>query len=228
MKKIFIIILCLSLCAAAVPPASAYVDTPVDDHATAANLCKIEIISYRQTLYKDKESEDFLWETLNKYSPTPELTAAIMGFFWRESYYKSNAIAHWANMDCSNGKDNSTEFTDKVDAGLADGSTREYFIDQVHSHIGGYGLGQWHAKSYLQAFYDFAQDWGTSIADAEMQCAFTVWSIYNIHTQYLNELDDSSFFKASQWMGYIYDGSAAAADTIYAKAKMVYKEKNAE
>jgi len=33
------------------------------------------------------------------------------------------------------------------------------------------------SKPYLEALYNFAQEWGTSIGDAEMQCAFMAWSI---------------------------------------------------
>lgn len=216
MKKIFIIILCLIICFTTWPLSNTYAEF------------KVEAISYRQTLYKDAESEDFLWETLNQYAPTPELAAAILGFFWRESYYKSNAIAHWATMDKRHDQDNSAIFTEKVDAGLVDGSTKEYFVDQVHNQIGGYGLGQWHAYTYLNAFYDFAQEWGTSIADAEMQCAFTVWSVQNQCDKHIKDLDTHSVLKASKWMAYVYDGSKTAEGVIYQKAKTIYKIKNAE
>ena len=32
-------------------------------------------------------------------------------------------------------------------------------------------------EKYVSALYDFAQEWGTSIGDAEMQSAFMAWSI---------------------------------------------------
>ena len=84
---------------------------------------------------------------------------------------------------------------------------------------------QWYSKNYLNAFYDFAQAWGTSIADAEMQCAFTVWSIQHQHKKHLNILKDySDIYTNSLWMGSIYDGSKTAGNTIYAKAKEFYKK----
>ena len=179
------------------------------------------------TEYKSMESEDFLWTTINKYSPSKELSAAILGYFWRESYYKSNAITHWDIIDKMQGGDSSADFTTEIDAGLADGSTKEYFITKVHNDMGGYGLGQWYTLVYLNAFYDFAQEWGTSIADAEMQCAFTVWSIYHQHDKFFHKLNIESVSEASQWMGIIYDGSSMAAGVITLKAEEIYK-KNAE
>lgn len=217
MKKIFIQTVCLVLCLILLSSNALALDSEL--------VKETDVIT---TQYKNKDSEDFLWEQVNKYSPSQELTAAILGFFWRESYYKSNAIANWSTLDKQNQKDNSDEFTKKVDQGLLDGSTKEYFIDQVHIYIGGYGLGQWHSKVYLSALYDYAQEWGTSIADAEMQCAFTVWSIYNQHDKHIKKLDTSSVFLASKWMGYIYDGSHTAEGVIYQKAKELYKIKNAE
>lgn len=140
--------------------------------------------AYRVTNTRSEEDEQWLWETINKYSPSEELTAGIMGFFYRESGFKSNAVPGyqlWISRDICQ------EFTDAIDAGLSDGSTKEQFIEQAHNK-GGYGLGQWWAFSYLEAFYDFAQDWGTSISDAEMQCAFVIWSIENQRPEVLTEL----------------------------------------
>ena len=178
------------------------------------------------TEYKSEESEAFLWDSLSKYSPSEELTAAILGFFWRESFFRSDAVANWPENNIK-GQDVSLDFTALIDAGLADGSTKEYFIQQSQNY-GGYGLGQWYSILYLDALYDFAQDWGTSIADAEMQCAFTVWSIKNQQQKHLSILEDySNLYINCMWMGYIYDGSTTAADTIYAKAKE-FNKKNAE
>ena len=201
MKKIISLLLCLLIICAAAPTSLA--------EATPAHTV---------TEYKSEESEAFLWDSLSKYSPSKELTAAILGFFWRESFFRSDAVANWPENNIK-GQDISLDFTALIDAGLADGSTKEYFIQQSQNY-GGYGLGQWYSTLYLDALYDFAQDWGTSIADAEMQCAFTIWSIENQQQKHLSILEDySSLYVNSMWMGYIYDGSTTAADTIYAKAE---------
>ena len=211
MKKTLIIILCFILFLTSFSSPFAYA-----------------IDKYTVTQYKDQESEDFLWETLNQYTDSQILAAAILGFFWRESYYKSDAIAHWATLDAQIQQDNSLIFTKEIDKGLSDGSTKNYFIEKAHNHFGGYGLGQWYSISYLSALYDFACEWGTSIADAEMQCAFAVWSIYNLQTKFLNNLNLNSIYDTSKWMSYIYDGSYSAYGVIYYKAKTIYKIKNAE
>lgn len=211
MKRTFIIILCLIL----------FLTSFSSTTALAAN-------EYTITQYKDPESEEFLWNTVKKYTDSDVLAAAVLGFFWRESYYKSDAIAHWATADAQTKEDNSKFFTEKIDAGLSDGSTKEEFIDKAHNHFGGYGLGQWYSIAYLSAFYDFARGWGTSIADAEMQCAFTIWSIYHLRTDFLDNLDLTSVYNASQWMGFVYDGSCSAHGVIYQKAKTLYKTKNGE
>lgn len=203
MKKIISLLLCLLIIVAAAPLALA--------EATPAFIV---------TEYKNEESEAFLWDSLSKYSPSKELTTAILGFFWRESFFRSNAVANWSNI--YKDKDICIEFTSFIDAGLEDGSTKEYFIQQSQNY-GGYGLGQWYSTLYLESLYDFAQNWGTSIADAEMQCAFTVWSIQNQQLKYSKILDDySNLYINCMWMGFVYDGSITAADTIYAKATEFY------
>ena len=115
------------------------------------------------------------------------------------------------------------EFTEKIDAGLEDGSTREEFIHALNIQYGGYGLGQWSSLLYDGALFDFAQKWGTSIADAEMQCAFTVKSIQE-HPTELWELieNEKNVEQIGRYIGVYYDGSTFGAETIAAKAKEYY------
>lgn len=219
MKKIICLIVCICLFMTMVP-----ISIAQNDELTNG---QIEYSCHVVTQYKAKISEKLLWQFLNDYSPTQEMTAAILGFFWRESSLKSNAVAHWSDLNNMYQIDVCQQFTEKVDEGLKDGSTKNYFIRQTRKY-GGYGLGQWHSKRYLNAFYDFAQEWGTSIADAKMQCAFTIWSVQHQHTKHIDTLKDySDLHINSLWMGTVYDGSRTAADTIYSKAKEYYK-KNAE
>ena len=219
MKKIICLIICICLFITMMPISMAQNDELING--------QIEYSCHVVTQYKAKISEKLLWQFLSDYSPTQEMTAAILGFFWRESSLKSNAVAHWPNLNNIYQIDVCQQFTEKVDEGLKDGSTKDYFIKQTRRY-GGYGLGQWHSKRYLSAFYDFAQEWGTSIADAEMQCAFTVWSVQHQHPKHIDTLKNYlDLYTNSLWMGTVYDGSRTAANTIYSKAKEYYK-KNAE
>lgn len=212
MKKIICLVVCICLFMTMMPISMAQNNKSING--------QIEYSCHVVTQYKAKISEKLLWQFLSDYSPTQEMTAAILGFFWRESSLKSDAVARWPNYQM----DICQQFTEKVDKGLKDGSTKNYFIKQTRKY-GGYGLGQWYSKNYLSAFYDFAQKWGTSIADAEMQCAFTVWSIQHQHKKHLDILKNySDIYTNSLWMGSIYDGSKTAGNTIYAKAKEFYKK----
>ena len=178
--------------------------------AGAQNVAEDPAPAYRVTDVRNEEDAQWIWDTLNKYSPSEELTAGIMGFFKRESGFKSNCIAGYYLTPTLKVCE---EFTEAIDAGLSDGSTKEQFIEQAHNK-GGYGLGQWWAFSYLEAFYDFAQEWGTSISDAEMQCAFVVWSIENQRPKILTELskyDKNTVHMAGQLIASLYDGAPDVA-----------------
>lgn len=48
---------------------------------------------------KSEESEKWLWDTLMYYTQNNEyITAGILAVFARETYYKSNAIAHYYEL----------------------------------------------------------------------------------------------------------------------------------
>lgn len=186
----------------------------------------IEETDYIVTQYKTEASDDFLWETLSKYLDNEKIIAGIMGYFKRESQMRSNAIAGWATRDYRVQGDSSAIFTAEVDEGLFDGSTKEYFIEQVYIHFGGYGLGQWLSIRYLDTFYDFAQNWGTSIADAEMQCAFVIWSLQNHTPELWAELqEEKDLWIIGRKIGHIYDGSSGfGPETIATYAQEYYKK----
>jgi hypothetical protein len=159
------------------------------------------------TRYQDPDSEAWLWDRLMEYTGgDAKITAGILGYYWRESFLKSNATAHWATVNPYLGRDMPVEFTARIDAGLADGSTRDDFIESVREQIGGYGLGQWYSRHYLEDLYDFAQAWGTSIGDADMQCAFTVRSMQAEDGlwAYLEAAEDA--YSAGLVIAYRYDG----------------------
>ena len=177
------------------------------------------------TEYQSEDAERYLWDTLSEYTEGNDMiTAGIMGYFWRESFLKSNATAHWPTVNPYLERDVPVEFTAEVDAGLADGSTRDYFIESVRERIGGYGLGQLYSNHYLEDFYDFARDWGTSIGDARMQCAFTVQSMQQDEELWATLLEQPDAEKVGQQIAHLYDGSEEAAEYIGQMAKEFYEE----
>jgi len=81
------------------------------------------------TKYKSEESNDIIYNALSKSSTNEKIIAGIMGYFYRESQMRSDAVAGWPSRDIKEELDFSKNFTEKVDAGLSDGSTKEYFIE---------------------------------------------------------------------------------------------------
>lgn len=115
MKKIICLIVCICLFMTMMPISMAQNDKSING--------QIEYSCHVVTQYKAKISEKLLWQFLSDYSPTQEMTAAILGFFWRESSLKSDAVARWPNYQ----RDICQQFTEKVDKGLKDGSTKKIF-----------------------------------------------------------------------------------------------------
>ena len=77
----------------------------------------------------------------------------MLSYFWRESQYRSDAVAGWASSLHGYGIDLCEKVTEKTDKGLADGSSRNYFVKACQKY-GGYGLGQWQSKRKVEALYD--------------------------------------------------------------------------
>ena len=176
------------------------------------------------TEYKSTESEESIWEELSQYELSDQVKAGIIGYFYRESQFKSNAIAGWPQRNHAKGViDICKEFTEKVDSGLEDCSTKEYFIEKVHVNYGGFGLGQWSNKRYLERLYDFVQERGGSIADAELQIEFTVNGIMakeKLWEQIENEKDP---YVVGKLIGFLYDGTKGiGAETIGSYSKLFY------
>lgn len=191
--------------------------------------CNIEMQCYKTpvvTKYKKAASNDIIHEALSEYLDNEKIIAGIMGYFKRESEMRSDSVAGWPVRNIKGKLDFSQDFTKKVDAGLCDGSTKDYFIEQVHIHFGGYGLGQWMSKHYLEALYDFAQEWGTSIGDAEMQCAFMVWSIkYQTPKLWKQIEDEKDLWIIGRKIGRLYDGTGElGSETIASYAQEYYKK----
>lgn len=167
------------------------------------------------TTDEDKRaSADQIKEFLEENTDSEYLVSAIMGMMYRESRFFSYRVAHQ--------RGNSMEFTKKIDEGLADGSTKDYFIDYTTYSSGGYGLCMF-SGAYLPDLYDFAQEWGTSIGDAEMQCAFVVKDIKENHSVlYDSIINAKSAYEAGFQIARSYEGTAAT-DAVAGNSEYYYK-----
>lgn len=177
-----------------------------------------------------EESEKFLWNTLMHYLDGNELiTAGIMGYFRREGGLKSNALQKWQERNAIEKRDCCTWYTEEIDKGLKDGSTKEVFLKDNNENLrryGGYGLGQWFAQEYLDALYEFAQEWDTTLGDAEMQCAFMIWSLQNQRTPVWEEIkNEKNIYTVGRKIGYLYDGANGDSADIIMCYSVEYYEK---
>lgn len=176
-----------------------------------------------RTKYKDKSDEAWLWIELEKHSPNAYTTAGILAYFWRESQYRSDSVSGWATIGREQGWDVCKTVRRKTDKGLADGSSRAYFLSIVWE-CGGYGLGQWYSAGYLEDLYDFAQNFGGSIGDAEMQCAFVFHSLRQNKKLWrrLKRCRDAE--RAGRLIAIFYDGTETGADYMGRKAARLYQK----
>lgn len=174
------------------------------------------------TEHKADWSADFLWRELSKYSPNDKITAGIMGYFWRESFFRSDAIAGWPWFDMIEKSNSSLDFTLKVDEGLKDGSSYEYYEHCIRDIYGGYGLGQWLSPHYLKHFYEFIREREGSIGDARLQCEFIFESLQRNEKLWTMLLEDKTAFECGLHIGTLYDGTAMAG-TIGSYADEFYR-----
>lgn len=82
------------------------------------------------------------------------------------------------------------------------------------------------SERYLDKLYDFAQEWGTSIGDAEMQCAFTVWSMEHQTPKLWEQLqNETNILTIGRKIGHLYDGTSEfGSETIASLAQGYYKK----
>lgn len=178
------------------------------------------------TKRKSHRSEALLWSELSLYSPSDVVTAGVLSYFWRESQYRSDVVAGCYISLAGYGRDLCQEMLEKIDPGLEDGSSRAKFIKLARKY-GGYGLGQWRSKAYLEDLYDFAQEKQMSIGDARMQCEFIFVSLQKNEELWTKLLKCKDPERAGRLISIYYDGSQSAAPYIGYKAKKLY-EKYAE
>ena len=186
------------------------------------------------TEHKSEESADFLWKELSKYSPNDKITAGVMGYFWRESFFRSDAIAGWPWFDLIENSNSSLDFTIKVDEGLKDRSSYDYFFHQIQNVYGGYGLGQWLSPNYLKHFYEFVREKEGSIGDARLQCEFIFESLQRNEKLWDMLMEDETAFDCGLHIGTLYDGTNMAgtigtyADQFYTKYSNEVKVNNGD
>lgn len=178
------------------------------------------VMIWQSTAYSEMPkaygNENEIWTILTELTPTEEIAAGIMGFFFRESRLKADAVAGWDARPEGTCED----FIKAVD----DGMTKEECIRQVQD-FGGYGLGQWHSRDYLESLYDYVKEQGVSIADVRGQCEFAVLSMQENETLWNELLDCETAIQCGRRIGMLYDGTTAeGAEAIAGFAEYYYKE----
>ena len=163
-----------------------------------------------------------MWDAISAQSPSDTITAAIMGYYWRESYFKPDAVAGWYLQPNQNICEN---FVKKINEGMEDESSRDCFENQTHFCHGGFGLGQWAAYHYLNGYYTFVKNAGGSIDDVALQIEFTLKSMED--NEYLWELLQSTedAWLSGLYVAIYYDGANEIGQYIISqKAKEFYNE----
>ena len=186
---------------------------------------KTDIYKPVVTEAKKDWSADFLWEEISKYSPNDEITAGIMGYFYKESFFRSDAVTGWIyfNTFRRDPGDICIEVTELVDAGLKDDSSREFFTVTLRHKYGGYGLGQWCTPEYLNRYYDFVQEKEGSISDARLQCEFVVKDMMAIDKIWNKLTEVKTAEECGRIIGVWYDGSKVP-EVVAMYANRFYKE----
>lgn len=144
--------------------------------------------------------EEFIWSTLEELCPTREIAAGIMGYMFRESRLKADAVAGW------NVREEGTceAFVAEVDGGME----KDEFVRRVQDY-GGFGLGQWVSHDYVGSLYDYIKEHDCSIADVSAQCAFAAESLLENGLLWSELLECSTAIQCGRRIGLLYDGTSA-------------------
>ena len=169
--------------------------------------------------------EKEIWEYLSEHSPSDTITAGIMGYFFRESRLKSNAVAGWGDRNLNLKKDICETFTKQIDNGIKDGSTKEMFIELISKTYGGYGLGQWYSINYLEHLYDLAQEENRSISNVELQCKFVIESLQKNEELWEELLECDTAIQCGRRIGMKYDCTDEEGAEAIAGFALLYYEK---
>ena len=158
--------------------------------------------------------EEEIWGYLVELCPNEKIAAGIMGWFFRESRLKADAVAGWDVRP----EGTCEEFVKAVDGGME----KDEFIYQVQS-FGGFGLGQWVSHDYVGSLYDYIKDHDYSIADVSAQCEFAVKSMLENGLLWSELLKCNTAIQCGRRIGMMYDGTTAeGAEAIAAFADYYY------
>lgn len=162
------------------------------------------------------QAADLIWECLVEQTNDEQISAAIMGYFRRESGYRSNSITGWyltKQPVCE-------EFTESLY-----GLDEEEFIKHIQGK-GGYGLGGWYSIHHLRNFYRYFNRYGYDYDDLEAQCKFVIWGIKQQNDLWEELRDARDAETAGRILAWKYDGaSEISCGVIGSYAKMIYKER---
>lgn len=152
------------------------------------------------------DSAKIVWNIFNELTDNQYLIAGLVGMAFRESKFQSNAVGGWHYL--AGIKDISKEFTEKIDIGLQDSSTKEIFVKEISEIYGGYGLFQYCGRDRLENFYDYAANWGTSISDVAMQCSFALHELKNDYFDTYKQINVlKNAYDVGLLIGIYYDGT---------------------
>ena len=179
------------------------------------------------TRRKSIKDEAWLWTELSEHSPNDIITAAVLSYFWRESQYRSDAVAGYNSSLHGYGRDLCQEVLDEFDPTLTEGDARKAFVKRIRKY-GGYGLGQWCSRAYLEDLYDYACTYETSLGDARMQCSFIFYSLQKDEELWKRLCKCEDPEKAGRLVGIYYDGTQSGAPYIGYKAKKLYEKYHEE
>lgn len=168
-----------------------------------------------------EQLEHDFWDYINSKSPNEYVTAVLMGIIYRESQFRSNAVAGWyMNIHY----DLSGEFTKQVDEGLWDSSSLEHFIQDARYVYGGYGLIQWCMPKTLTKLYLWMKDRDTTIADIKEQINFTFWDLQENHWKTWDAIVNApDLYTVNWWLTTYYEGTASGEVTYYYTMKYYHR-----
>ena len=160
--------------------------------------------------------EDEIWSCLAELCPNEKIAAGIMGFMFRESRLKADAVAGWDVRP----EGTCEAFVRAVDNGME----KSKFIRQVQNY-GGFGLGQWVSTKYLSDLYEYITENDYSIADIRGQCEFAIWSIQKCDDLWSElQVGCTTAIQCGRRIGLLYDGtSAEGAEAIAGFAQYYYE-----
>ena len=157
--------------------------------------------------------EKEFWDYIYSKCENECITASIMGIIYRESNFKSNAVAGWYLAKWT---DLSADLTALVDEGLENSSSLDEFIYRSRYVHGGYGLIQWCMPKTLTRLYNFIKYRQTTIADIKAQIDFTFWDLQENHWKTWDNIKDSDdLYLVNWWLATYYEGTTSPGTTYY-------------